>query len=331
MNARERVMAAVARQPVDQVPARLNCPANDVGRRVASELGIDLVDDWYEVLHQRMRSDIRTVGPQMVGCEGSNDRLNLASASSAQDVDRLWPRKWLIEHRSFQHAKAEVDAWDASGVVPAVAIVIPGGLVGMARRMRGDTLALMDLADQNDVLGRIFERMEDVIKGMIDLAYEALGDRIDMFGFGEELGMQTGLMYSPASIRAQFLPTLTRLFEHVHAGGAKTFFHTCGSVEPIIPDLIAAGVDILNPIQPKVPGMDPENLQAKFGDQVCFCGGMDMQHLMPLGTPEEIRAELRRYISCLQPGYILDLANIMHPDIPTENLAALYDTPRNPE
>jgi uroporphyrinogen decarboxylase len=93
--------------------------------------------------------------------------------------------------------------------------------------------------------------------------------------------------------------------------------------------LIGLGVDILNPIQPRLPGMEPEQLAAAHGGKVCFCGGMDMQHLMPRGTTEEIGAEVARYRRVLSPGYILDLANILHPDIPDANVIALYTAPRS--
>jgi uroporphyrinogen decarboxylase len=327
MNSRQRVLAAVERRQVDRVPARFNAPPDDPAKHVAQALGIALEGDWFETLLQTLRIDVRIIDTQVKTGGYGGDYRNLTDAATADDVDRLWPAKWLVENRTLDHARGLVRQWDATGNPPAVQVRLPSLFV-MVRRMRGDTLALMDLAEENDVFLRIMDRIEQSNAAMIDLAFDTLGERLDQVYLAEELGMQTGLMYSPVAIRKHFWPRFERLIRRVHGRGGKVFFHSCGAIEPVIGELIDIGVDILNPIQPYVPGMDPEDLAAGFGGRVCFCGGMDMQRLMPQGTPEEIGAEVRRYIRLLAPGYILDLANILHPDIPPANVLALYQAPR---
>lgn len=316
-------MSAVRGQSVDRVPTRFNGSADRLARNIAVELKLPLDGDWFEALLQHLRIDMRMVDTQVVSGDYSGDFLNLAAAETARDVDKLWPAKWIPENRSLAHAEKQIAAWDAGGNSPAVQLRLPS-LFGMVRRMRGDTPALMDLAENNDVFARIMERMESFNAAMIDRAFDLFGTRLDMVYLADELGMQTGLLFAPGQIRALFLPRFERLFRRVHDRGGKVFFHSCGAIEPLIADLVAAGVDILNPIQPYVPGMDPEHLAARFGGTVAFCGGMDMQRLMPQGTPQEIAAEAARYRRCLAPRYILDLANILHPDIPPRNVVALY-------
>ena len=120
-------------------------------------------------------------------------------------------------------------------------------------------------------------------------------------------------------------PYLKEMCGLIHELGAKVLFHSCGSIRPLIPDLIELGVDILDPIQP-VCDMTPETLKSEFGDKLCFHGGIDMQRLLPLGTPEEVRAEVGRYERVLgkDGGYILAPAHLFQPDVPPENVLAVY-------
>jgi len=100
-------------------------------------------------------------------------------------------------------------------------------------------------------------------------------------------------------------------------------------IAPFIPELIKLGIDILDPIQPVGPAMAPERLQAQFGGRICFHGGIDMQRVLPQGTPAEVRAEARRYCEILgaEGGYILAPAHLFQPDVPPENILAMYQTP----
>ena len=327
MTCRERVMAAVARKRVDRAPARFNCDAGPVGRRIATEMGLAVEGDWFEALNRRLRIDMRYVDMTVKDGDYGGDTLVLAEAQSAADVDRLWPRKWRPENRTFAPARDRVARWDAEGVLPAVQARL-AALFNVYRRMRGENAAFLDLAEGNAVFTRALDRMTEFNEAMIDLAFDTFGDRLDMVGLAEELGMQTGLMYSPATVRKEFFPRLGRLFARVRGRGGKVFYHSCGAIEPLINELIDLGVDVLNPIQPRLPGMDPEHLAERFGGRVCFCGGIDMQRLLPQGTPEEVRREVERYVRCLGPGYIIDPANILHPDIPTANVKALYEAKR---
>ena len=103
---------------------------------------------------------------------------------------------------------------------------------------------------------------------------------------------------------------------------AKIFHHTCGAVYPLIGDLVEIGLDILNPVQPRAKGMDRGRLKREFGDRLCFWGGVDIQHVLPRGTPEEIRAEVREAVRTLgkDGGLVLGPAHNVQSDVPPENL-----------
>jgi uroporphyrinogen decarboxylase len=127
--------------------------------------------------------------------------------------------------------------------------------------------------------------------------------------------------------RSFVAPYLKEMAECIHSLGGKVVYHSCGAIRPFIPDLIGLGIDVLDPIQPVNPAMAPEPLKADFGDRLTFHGGIDMQHLLPHGSPDEVRAEVRRYCETLgrDGGYILGPAHLFQPDVPPENVLAVYD------
>lgn len=333
MTSRQRFLAAVAGLPTDRAPARFNAfgPGPEPAK-VARHLGIPLDGEWLIPLHERLRVDTvkfeAYLNPDIIALDIPESGDPWEGLERLNQVDRRWSElRRNPDCYNFEHVPALLETWDATGNPPAVQISL-AVMFGMVRSLRGDAQAMMDMMDEHEIMTHIMDTMEAFILGLIDKAYALFGDRIDMFHVAEELGMQTGLMYPPDAIRRILFPSFRRIFERIHSCGALVFFHSCGAIDPLIPELIDLGVDILNPIQPYVPGMDPDHLGAAYGDKLCFCGGMDMQRLMPFGTPAEIQAEVRRYIDCLRPRYILDYANILHADIPVENTLALYDAPR---
>jgi len=104
------------------------------------------------------------------------------------------------------------------------------------------------------------------------------------------------------------------------------FFHTCGSVVDILDDLIDIGVDVLHPVQVTAAGMDPASLKQRYAGRLAFWGGIDTQHVLPHGTVEEVKAEVERMIDTLGPGggYILGAVHNIQPDVPVENILAMY-------
>ncbi len=111
---------------------------------------------------------------------------------------------------------------------------------------------------------------------------------------------------------------------------AKIFLHSCGSVYAIIEDLIEIGIDVLNPVQVAATNMEPEKLKKEFGDRLAFWGAIDTQHVLPFGTPDEVRAEVRRVIDCLGKGggYIVASVHNLQPEVPPENIIAMFDEAR---
>jgi hypothetical protein len=161
--------------------------------------------------------------------------------------------------------------------------------------------------------------------------HQAVGDRIDVIVMsGTDFGMQTGPFISPDAYREMFKPLHKRMNDWVHRNTKwKTFFHTCGSIIAYLPDFKEAGVDILNPVQISAAGMEPEGLKATWGrDFVFWGGGIDSQHTLPFGTPEEVRAEAARNVRILGRGGGMVFNNVhnIQGTVPTGNMVAFFES-----
>ncbi|MBA4388361.1 MAG: methyltransferase [Verrucomicrobia bacterium] len=201
------------------------------------------------------------------------------------------------------------------------------GILELGCWMCGFDDFLYRLAGEPDFVHRFFEIILRYQKRVNGIYYGAVGPYLHFTTSGDDFGTQTGPFMSPEMFRSLVIPYFTERIRHIHEfTGAEFFHHTCGAVHPLIPDLIAAGVRILNPIQPRAAGMEPERLKRDFGDKLVFYGGVDTQELLPRGTPAEVEAATRGLIGVLSRngGYILSAAHTFQADVPPENVIAMY-------
>jgi len=196
--------------------------------------------------------------------------------------------------------------------------------------VRGWEGMFLDMIERPDWVHFLCRRFTDFYREDYTRAAEVTGGRIDLFLLISDLGSQMGPLVSLPMFREFIAPYLKEMIDCIHGLGAKVLYHSCGTMRLFIPDLIDLGVDVLDPIQPTGPLMAPESLAEEFGGRICFHGGMDIQHLLPHGSPEEVRAEVRRYCEALgrHGGYILGPAHFFQPDVPPENLLAVYQADR---
>ncbi|MGD2166078.1 MAG: uroporphyrinogen decarboxylase family protein, partial [Anaerolineae bacterium] len=161
---------------------------------------------------------------------------------------------------------------------------------------------------------------------------EAVGPYVDVVQFEDDLGMQDRPLLRPELYREMVKPYHGRLFRFVKSHcDAYVLLHTDGAVAPLIPDFIDMGVDILNPVQVSAAGMATETLKREYGDQITFWGGgCDSQGVLPFGTPEDVADEVKRRIDDLAPGggYVFAPIHNIQPDVPSENVVAMYRTAR---
>lgn len=203
------------------------------------------------------------------------------------------------------------------------------GLFELCQVLRGTQQMLMDLLLNPDFAEALFWKVGAVLKEFYHAQLDAVGDFIEWVEIGDDLGSQSGPLISPDTYRALLKPVHADLIRSVksHPSGVRVMYHSCGSILPFLPDFVEIGVDILNPIQVAARGMDPAVIKAEYGDQLCFLGGVDSQHLMPEGSPDEIRAEVRQRLQEMGPGggYILAPSHNIGDDVPLENILAFFD------
>ena len=155
-----------------------------------------------------------------------------------------------------------------------------------------------------------------------------IGDFVDIVYVADDLGAQNGPLFSPDIYRKILKPRQRKLFEAIkRKSGAKILYHSCGAVVAFVDDLAEIGVDILNPVQTSAAGMDPKTLKARFGDKVCFWGGIDTQQVLPFGKPEEVREEVRKRIEDFSSGggYVVAAIHNIRPEVPPENIVAMIE------
>ena len=209
----------------------------------------------------------------------------------------------------------------------AVVLNLPSGFVHTSQYLRGFEDWFMDFAADPKLLTCLFDAVLDVSLAICRNVLEEVGPEVDVIMASDDLGLQNGLMMPPETFRQLLKPRLAKYFGVMHElSPAKVLFHTCGSVADILGDLIDIGVDALNPVQVTAAGMEPATLKKQWGDRLAFWGAIDTQHVLPHGTVAEVEAEVERRIEELGQGggYVLSAVHNVQPDVPLDNLLAMY-------
>ena len=195
--------------------------------------------------------------------------------------------------------------------------------------LRGMERALMDLVVNKEYAHFVINKICDFFYSFHEKLFESAKGLIDIAEVTDDFGTQTGLLISPENFDQFFKPHHERLIKLVKDFGIKVFHHDDGAIRLLIPKLIELGIDVLNPIQWKLPGMDPSELKENFGKAVCFHGGVDNQETLPFGKPEDVEREVLYLLETLGSdgtGYILAPCHNIQPITPVENIIALYET-----
>ncbi len=190
---------------------------------------------------------------------------------------------------------------------------------------------LYRLAGEPELVHAFSKRILEYQTKVIDMYYGALGKYIDCTTSGDDFGTQTGPFMSVSMFDEMIKPYYkTRIAQTKKYTDAFYKHHTCGSVHAFIPSFIECGIDILNPIQPNTYMMEPERLKADYGDKMTFWGGVDTQCLLPVANVQEVKEAVRKLLSVMDKngGFILAPAHCIQPDVPAENVAAIYEGAR---
>lgn len=212
----------------------------------------------------------------------------------------------------------------------AVVSGISGVVYEICWYLRGLEQWFCDLINQPEFCEALLDQTLRFWMDWFRLFLDEVGDVVDVIMIGDDLAGQNGPLFSPALYRRLVKPRHKQLVQYIRSRTrAKIWYHTCGACLEYIPDLIDNGVDILNPVQVSARQMDPVELKRRFGRRLAFWGGgVDAQHVLPRGTPEEVALNVRRNLQALMPGggYVFNNVHNIQGEVPPENVLALFDT-----
>jgi uroporphyrinogen decarboxylase len=259
----------------------------------------------------------------------------LANAESIADIEaHSWPDPdWFDYGRIGWHFQDSPD--DYLPVADWAAqhgdyVRIVGGFEPVFSRIMdlcGMQVGLTHMATRPDLVEAMTAHIGDFLEEYYRRIARAGQGYIDILAFGDDFAGQQGMLLSPGSWREFFLPLWRRLFAVAHQYEMKAMMHMCGAVRPVLADLIDVGLDIYEVVQVTTAGMDAAGLKHNFGRHLVFYGGVDTQSLLPNGSPEDVRDQVRRLIEILGEGggYVLASQHLLMDDVPVENVLAMYD------
>jgi uroporphyrinogen decarboxylase len=246
----------------------------------------------------------------------------LAFVKTSKDLDEYnWPSPDWFDYSELRQRVREARERHVVGC----GYMAPFYFHNLLRGLERSLLDPLDSAElTHDIVGRISNffyehhlRIFESCKGLVDIAQVT-----------DDYGSQTGPLISLQTFQEFYKPHLRRFIDLCHEFGIKVFHHDDGAIRLFLPDLVAMGIDILNPVQHTCPGMEREGLKRDFGGRICFHGGIDNQKVLPFGTTEEVRQEVRRSIDALASdatGYILAPCHNLQAVSPIENIVAMYE------
>ncbi len=356
MNNRQRILAAIEHRQVDRIPLMYR-GLPETTRRLRAYLGLDTADVNGFALLDKLGADVFSGGSSMgeftriepiytgpLGDPHGGSHLDFVWGLRAQQVTTPdhayadWPdhpmASFSCTREIEQYPCPTVEDFDFSGMqvdedLKQRAIYGLGKLNHifiLAARLRGMDRLLLDMASEPALAEALIEKVARFAIQFNRRSLQQAGALVDHYVLWDDIAMQSGMMMGPRHWSTYLRKWYEILIQDAKQYGLKVFYHCCGSFHPIIPTLIDMGVDILDPVQTSAREMDLRSLYGKYGDQVCWHGGIDVQKLLPHGTVPEIRravAEAKTLFGS-KGGIVLGPSHEITPDTPIENILAMY-------
>ena len=349
MLAKERVLTALAHKQPDRVPCNyISTPEIDDKLKdyfhttsmetILQNLGVDLrvvdapyigpeLKKWPDGRFENFWGHIRRPIKNQAGTYFEAAELLYANFKTVADVERFrWPKPECFDYsKILEHCQAYTSYAIVFGA-PNNMDLINGTAYG-----RGVEQVIFDIATEDPIGFACMEKRFECCYQRSEKALQAACGRIDILWIGDDYGTQNGLLLNPVTWRKLFFQKLRALCDLGHKYGAKVMLHSCGSTRIIWPDLIEAGVDIYDTVQPEAKDMDPQELKAEFGDRICFHGTISTQKTLPFSSPQQVVEEVKARVSTVgrNGGFICAPAHNFQPDTPIENIFAMYDAITN--
>lgn len=356
MNAKERVLAALSHQETDCIPFSLGFGVNAPVRQQLAPL-LDLPDEKAVEAYLNSQSDLVWVAPPYIGPpernrqneDGSSidiwgirrkrvsygagyyeeiDRYPLEEAEEAGDLEGyVFPDPdW------FDYAALPGIIREAQASRPRAVVLGNANIFEIAWYMRRLDNMMMDLLINPELADALLERVAQFYYVFMQRCLEAADGGIDLIFTADDIGQQQGLLMSLDTWREHIKPHHQRLNRMVHSWNTRVIYHTDGAIMAAVDDLIDMGIDVLEALQFDADGMDPVLLKEKYGDRLCFHGGISVQSTLPFGTPDDVRREVAQRIAVLGAGggYILAPSHAIQAGTPPENVLAFFQAAGRP-
>ncbi|MCX6992492.1 MAG: hypothetical protein NT011_05030 [Kiritimatiellaeota bacterium] len=344
INSKSRILAAVNHRVTDRTPITF-----DAEKEVYEALYRHLGTPTREALFDRLNVDTWMILPKnfifteaearktekttlwgyrtRVACYpgGTYDELCFSPLAGKDEIAAIkqhpWPSDTALD---FSGVSTEARAHANRAVIG----VFTWGAYFIASFVRGMEDLMMDFALRPQYADTLIKTITERILAYLDILLERHSQELDIIYMADDYCSQLGPLFSPATFRQFVMPYLTQVAERIHRHDKKFLLHVCGAVRPLLPMIIEAGVDMLEPIQTRAAGMDPAGLKKDFGRHLCFYGGLDLQEILCKGTPRQVADEARRLIDCLgqDGGYIFGPGHTyIQVDAPLANIMAMYE------
>ncbi len=343
MDHRQRVLAAIRHQPIDRVPTDI-WATPEVWNKLFDYLGVKTPLEVYD------RLDIDGIiefAPPYAGPAPKHDEVYhynewgmgyhaQAYGTGVYDEQVIYP---LAEAETIADLEAypwpSPDDYDYAALPRLITTGSSGRAVGVGytaifyyhNLLRGLELSLMDLILRPEFTHHLIARLSDFFTEYHRRCFEATRGRADTTQVTDDYGSQHGLLISPRTFDAFYRPAVQHAIDLAKSYGLIVFHHDDGDLRKLLPTLVEMGIDVLNPIQWRCGDWDLADLKARFGQRLCFHSAVDNQHTLPFGTPEDVRAEVRRLIGVLasdRTGFILGPCHNLQAVSPVENILAMY-------
>ena len=336
----ERWFAVLNRGKPDRVPMDY-WATPEVTEKLKKHLHVETDDEMYEKLHidKPVWAGPKYAGPGLPeGCDVFGikySKVNYRTGTYDEAVNSPLAELNSVSEIEKNYTWPSPDWYDFSGIPDMIKgkehLPICGGGSEpflLYKKMRGEAQAFMDLLTEPEIVYYCLDKLYGLAYEITRRIYEAIPGKVTYSYVAEDMGAQNDLMYSPDQIREFFIPWMKKMITLVHDAGAYAFHHNDGAVRKIIPDMIDAGIDVLNPIQWRCSNMDREHLKKDFGDRLVFHGGVDNQQTIPFGTVDDVRREVVENLDILgkDGGYILAPCHNIQPVTPMENIVAIYES-----
>ena len=346
LSSRERVRLALEHRETDRIPVAMVCSGiNPPARRqlekyLQRERGVD-VETYLDSL-----LDIRVVAPCYIGPPlgpgedmwgvrrepvsygaGSYDEISYYPLAEAKSLDDLARHSWpSTEFFDYIVLSERIAAAQADG--EHCLMVANGNIFETAWYMRGLERMLMDFVLNPELAHGILARVTDFYIEYFRKVLAAARGGVDLTFTADDIGSQNGPLLSPRMWEEFIKPHHVRLNRAIHEFGVKVIYHSDGAVMWAVEGLIDMGIDVLQALQFSAKGMDPRELKRRYGERLCFEGGVSVQTTLPFGSVEDVRRETEELIAVLgkDGGYILGPSHAIQAGTPPENIVAMFDT-----